>query len=31
MSWEEGYKKKLVTPEEAVSVIKSGNRVVFVQ
>ena len=31
MSWEEEYKKKLVTAEEAVSVIKSGNRVVFVQ
>ena len=31
MSWEEEYKKKLVTPEEAVSVIKSGDRVCFVQ
>src|SRR4030042_1574453 len=31
MSWEEEYKKKLVTAEEAVGVIKSGNRVVFVQ
>jgi len=31
MSWEEDYKKKLVTAEEAVSVIKSGDRVVFVQ
>jgi 4-hydroxybutyrate CoA-transferase len=31
MSWEEDYKKKLVTPEAAVSVIKSGDRVVFVQ
>jgi 4-hydroxybutyrate CoA-transferase len=31
MSWEEDYKKKLVTPEEAVSVIKSGDRVCFVQ
>jgi len=31
MSWEEEYRKKLVTPEEAVSVIKSGDRVVFVQ
>lgn len=31
MSWQEEYKKKLVTPEEAVSVIKSGDRVCFVQ
>jgi 4-hydroxybutyrate CoA-transferase len=31
MSWEEEYKKKLVTPEQAVSVIKSGDRVCFVQ
>jgi len=31
MSWEEEYKNKLVTPEEAVSVIKSGDRVCFVQ
>src|SRR4030065_169034 len=31
MSWEEEYQKKLVTPEEAVSVIKSGDRVCFVQ
>ena len=31
MSWEEEYKKKLVTPEEAVGVIKSGDRVCFVQ
>jgi 4-hydroxybutyrate CoA-transferase len=31
MSWEEEYKKKIVTPEEAVSVIKSGDRVCFVQ
>ena len=31
MSWEEDYKKKLVTPEEAVSIIKSGDRVCFVQ
>jgi 4-hydroxybutyrate CoA-transferase len=31
MSWEEEYKRKLVTAEEAVSVIKSGDRVVFVQ
>ncbi|MBN2224886.1 MAG: 4-hydroxybutyrate CoA-transferase [Deltaproteobacteria bacterium] len=27
MSWQEDYKKKLVTPEEAVSHIKSGDRV----
>ncbi|MFC1941706.1 acetyl-CoA hydrolase/transferase family protein [Chloroflexota bacterium] len=31
MSWEEEYKKKLVTAEKAVSSIKSGDRVVFVQ
>jgi len=31
MSWEEEYKKKIVSPEEAVSVIKSGDRVCFVQ
>jgi 4-hydroxybutyrate CoA-transferase len=31
MSWEEEYKKKIVTPEEAVSVVKSGDRVVFTQ
>ena len=31
MGWEEDYKKKLVTPEKAVSVIKSGDRVCFVQ
>jgi 4-hydroxybutyrate CoA-transferase len=31
MSWKEEYKRKLVTPEEAVSHIKSGDRVVFVQ
>jgi 4-hydroxybutyrate CoA-transferase len=31
MRWEEEYKKKLVTPEEAVGVIKSGDRVCFVQ
>jgi 4-hydroxybutyrate CoA-transferase len=31
MSWEEEYKRKLTTPEDAVSVIKSGDRVVFVQ
>ena len=31
MSWQEDYKKKLVTAEEAVSHIKSGDRVCFVQ
>jgi 4-hydroxybutyrate CoA-transferase len=31
MSWQEEYKKKIVTPEQAVSVIKSGDRVCFVQ
>jgi len=31
MGWQEEYKKKLVTPEEAVSVIKSGDRVCFTQ
>ena len=31
MSWQEEYQKKLVSPEEAVSVIKSGDRVCFVQ
>jgi 4-hydroxybutyrate CoA-transferase len=31
MGWQEEYKKKLVTPEQAVSVIKSGDRVCFVQ
>ncbi len=31
MDWQEEYKKKLVTPEKAVSVIKSGDRVCFVQ
>jgi 4-hydroxybutyrate CoA-transferase len=31
MTWQEDYKKKLVTPEQAVSVIKSGDRVCFVQ
>jgi 4-hydroxybutyrate CoA-transferase len=31
MGWQEDYKKKLVTPEQAVSVIKSGDRVCFVQ
>jgi len=31
MNWEEDFKKKLVTPEEAVSHVKSGDRVVFTQ
>jgi len=31
MGWQEEYKKKLVTSEQAVSVIKSGDRVCFVQ
>src|SRR4030042_1577143 len=31
MNWQEEYQKKLVTPEQAVSVIKSGDRVCFVQ
>jgi 4-hydroxybutyrate CoA-transferase len=31
MSWQEDYQKKLVTPEEAVSHIKSGDRVCFTQ
>ena len=31
MSWQEEYKKKIVSPEQAVSVIKSGDRVCFVQ
>ena len=31
MDWKEEYERKLVTPEEAVSVIKSGDRVVFAQ
>jgi len=31
MGWKEEYERKLVTPEEAVSVIKSGDRVVFSQ
>ncbi len=31
MSWEEDYKKKTVTAEEAVAVVKSGDRVVFTQ
>ena len=29
MSWQEEYEGKMVTPDEAVSVIKSGDRVVF--
>jgi 4-hydroxybutyrate CoA-transferase len=31
MDWQEDYKRKMVTPEEAISVIKSGDRVAFVQ
>jgi 4-hydroxybutyrate CoA-transferase len=31
MGWQEDYKKKIVTPEQAVSVIKSNDRVCFVQ
>jgi hypothetical protein len=31
MGWQEEYQKKLVTPEQAVSVIKDGDRVCFVQ
>ena len=31
MDWREEYKRKLVAPEEAVKVIKSGDRVVFGQ
>lgn len=31
MNWEEEYKRKTVTPEDAISHIKSGDRVVFVQ
>jgi 4-hydroxybutyrate CoA-transferase len=31
MSWEEEYQRKTVTAEEAISHIKSGDRVVFVQ
>jgi 4-hydroxybutyrate CoA-transferase len=31
MTWQEDFKKKIVTPEKAVSVIKSGDRVCFVQ
>jgi 4-hydroxybutyrate CoA-transferase len=29
MDWQEEYKRKLVAPEEAIKVIKSGDRVVF--
>ena len=29
MDWQEDYKKKLVTAEEAVSIVKSGDRVAF--
>ena len=31
MEWEADYKKKMVTAEEAVQVVKSGDRVVFTQ
>jgi 4-hydroxybutyrate CoA-transferase len=31
MSWEEDLKKKIVTPEEAISRVKNGDRVCFVQ
>jgi 4-hydroxybutyrate CoA-transferase len=31
MSWEEEFKKRIVTPEEAISRVKSGDRVCFVQ
>ena len=31
MTWEEEYKSKIVSAEEAISHIKSGDRVVFVQ
>lgn len=31
MGWREEYEKKLVTPEEAISVVKSGDYVVFTQ
>jgi len=31
MGWQEEYEKKLVSPEEAIGVIKNGDRVVFVQ
>lgn len=29
MDWQEEYRRKLVTPEEAVAVVKSGDRVAF--
>jgi len=29
MDWQEEYKRKLVTPEEAVQLVKSGDRVAF--
>jgi len=31
MGWKEEYERKLVIPEDAVSVVKNGDRVVFVQ
>ncbi len=31
MSWEEDFKKRIVTPEEAISHVKNGDRVCFVQ
>jgi len=31
MDWKEEYERKFVTPEEAVRVVKDGDRVVFVQ
>jgi len=31
MSWEEEFKKKIVSPEEAISHVKNGDRVCFVQ
>ena len=31
MDWQEDYKRKMVTTEEAINVIKSGDRVAFVQ
>ena len=31
MDWQEEYKRKLVAPEEAVKVVKSGDRVFFGQ
>jgi 4-hydroxybutyrate CoA-transferase len=31
MDWQDEYRKKLTTAEEAVSLVKSGDRVVFVQ